>query len=138
VWVFLAVDCPVSNRSVPALRRLAETYSTKGIPFLGVFSARGTTTAALAQWKQDFAPGFPLELDSQRRKMKQAQASRTPEAVVWRNGNVHYRGRIDNRVLALGKESAEATENHLRDAIEAAIAGRAVPQPWPAAIGCYL
>ena len=66
-------------------------------------------------------------LDPQHRLVKLAKATVTPEAVVFgKNGEVLYRGRIDDQYAALGKKRAAATRHDLFDALDAITAGKPV------------
>jgi hypothetical protein len=70
---------------------------------------------------------------------KQAKATVTPEAVVIDSkGETRYRGRIDNFYAALGKPRQQVTAHDLRDALDAVLAGRPVPNPETKALGCYI
>ena len=65
-------------------------------------------------------------------------ATITPEAVVWAQSRVQYRGRIDDRYVDLGVERPAATTHDLADALTAVVAGRPVPNPETQAVGCYI
>jgi hypothetical protein len=63
----------------------------------------------------------------------------TPEAVVVTPaGVIKYRGRIDDRYIALGQQRRVVTSHDLRDAIDAVIGGKAVPHAETEAVGCFI
>ena len=63
----------------------------------------------------------------------------TPEAVVIDSrGEIRYRGRIDNFYADLGKPRQQVTARDLRDALDAVLAGRTVPNPETRALGCAI
>jgi len=47
-----------------------------------------------------------------------------------------YRGRIDDQFAGLGKRRTVVTSHDLRDALEATLVGKPVPQPRTEAVGC--
>jgi len=51
---------------------------------------------------------------------------------------VVYHGRIDDRIVALGKRRVEPTTRDLREALDAMLEGKPVPTPVTKAVGCYL
>jgi hypothetical protein len=63
----------------------------------------------------------------------------TPTAVILSpHGKVLYRGRIDNRYLDFGKYRDTGIKPDLRLALDALLAGKAVPEPFTKSIGCGL
>ena len=83
--------------------------------------------------------GIPAAIDSTRKIANRIRATVTPEAVVIDNqGQVRYRGRIDNFYAALGKPRQQVTAHDLRDALDAVLAGRPVAVPETKALGCYI
>jgi hypothetical protein len=83
--------------------------------------------------------GMPALIDSNRKIANRAHATVTPEAVVIDSrGEIRYRGRIDNFYAALGKPRQQVTVHDLRDALDAVLAGRPVPNPETKALGCTI
>ena len=83
--------------------------------------------------------GIPAVIDSRRKIATRSHATVTPEAVlIDSKGDVRYRGRIDNFYAALGKPRQQVTVHDLRDALDAILAGRRVPNPETKALGCYI
>jgi len=63
----------------------------------------------------------------------------TPQAAVLTgDGKLLYLGRVDNRVEDFGKQRLTATVFDLRDAIDAALAGKPVAHPRTKSIGCAI
>jgi hypothetical protein len=138
VVIFLAVDCPILNRLTPELRRLASVFQPKGVRFRAVFPSSQLTAERLGRWSRDYNPGFPVERDPEQNEAQRAGATHTPEAAVFAAGKLVYRGRIDDRNLSWGRTRPKPTKRDLQAAIEAVLSGRAVPQPWPSAVGCFI
>ena len=63
----------------------------------------------------------------------------TPEAVVITpDGEIAYRGRIDNWFGDIGRKRPAPTRHELKDAVTAVLAGQPVPVPRTEAVGCLL
>ena len=137
VLVFLAIDCPISNRYAPELARLSSDYSRRGVAFYAVHSDPAVSREQIAKHARDFSLPFPALLDSSQSLARQAGATLTPEAVVLSPaGEVLYRGRIDDRVIDFGKDRTEPTRRDLRRALDQILAGQRVTVPATKAIGC--
>ncbi len=66
-------------------------------------------------------------------------ATTAPEAfIVGSDSKVLYRGRIDDRFVALGKPRHEVRERDLRRALEAVIEGRKVEVAETKPVGCLI
>src|SRR5689334_3077781 len=130
VYLFTSVDCPISNRYAPAIRRLVETFAPKGVAFRLVYPSRVEDAAAIRAHMEAFGhTGLEAFKDPASALVKFAGATITPEAAVIVNGKVVYRGRIDDRYVDLGTERPAPTTHDLADALSAVLAGRPVPHP---------
>lgn len=139
VLLFLASDCPISNRYSPVFQELHREYAQKGVRFYAVFSGAAATADVVRKHLADFSLPMPGLLDVKAELARETGAVVTPEAVVLApNGAVLYRGRIDNRYVDWGKTRPEATEHDLADALDAVLAGRAVLHPVTKALGCAI
>lgn len=139
VLVFLYTDCPVANSMAPELARIEDNYRGKDVALFRVYADATLTDADIARHGKDFKLDFPAVRDASLELVKLTGATITPEAVVYdRKGERRYRGRINNRYEDLGKYRQEATVNDLRDALDAILAGKPVPNPETKAVGCYL
>src|SRR5262245_66234321 len=78
-------------------------------------------------------------LDSNHELVKAAGATVVSEVALFaNNGELKYRGRIDNLYAALGKPRQVVSERDLRNALDALIAGRSVPNSRTQAFGCFI
>ena len=140
VFLFTSTDCPISNRYAPEVRRIAETFASKGVTFRLVYPNPAETAAAIREHMSAFAYAGATEAlrDPTHALVKFAGATVTPEAAVYTGGRIVYRGRIDDRHVDLGVERPAATRRDLFDALTAIVAGKVVAQPTTQAVGCFI
>lgn len=139
VLMFTAVDCPMSNRYAPEVRRLAERYKRHGVRVWIVYSNAGERSDAARAHADAFGYELPVALDSQGRLADRANAMVTPEAAVFdKAGRLVYHGRIDDRYVDFGVERPSPTTHELADALDDLLAGRATRQPSAPGVGCAI
>jgi len=140
VQFFISSDCTVSNSYAPEIQRLCGEYEVKGVSCSLIYEDVGFDAASMRKHLSEYRYGrMPAVIDSNRKIATRAKATVTPEAVVIDSrGEIRYRGRIDNFYAALGKPRQQVTAHDLRDALDAVLAGRPVPNPETKALGCYI
>jgi hypothetical protein len=137
VFIFVAVDCPISNSYAPEINRIIKDYQDKKIDFYIVYSDPNLPADDAKKHARDYGYTCPALMDHEQALMKRLKAKVTPEAVVVdAKGTVLYQGRIDNWYEDFGKQRYEATVHDLRDALEAILAGKKVATPVTKAVGC--
>lgn len=145
VLIFTTVDCPIANGYAPEIARIADEFEVGD----GKRPARVTLVhvdpAVTAARARDHAAEYGLDrtgiriaLDPDHAWVRRTGVTHTPEAAVLRDGEIVYRGRIDNLYGDLGKKRPAATKYELRDALEAACAGRDVDVARTDAVGCTI
>jgi hypothetical protein len=139
VLVFTTTECPIANRYVPEIKRLADKFAPQGVKFTIVYPVPSDSDAMvqehLAKFQIDLAstrdPGFAM--------VKATKVSVAPEVAVLDDVNrVLYRGRIDDRYVDFGKERPAPTSHDLENALTAIVAGKPVAVPQTRAVGCFL
>jgi hypothetical protein len=144
VAIFVATDCPISNRYLPSLTQLAEQFAPRGIRFWLVYPNPGDTLAAVrAHQKQYPAAAAMAELIApDPHFLAQAHVHVTPEAAVFHDDAISHpviwHGRIDDRYLTFGTQRPTATRHDLADALNAALAGRPPAPPAAPPVGCAI
>ena len=139
VLYFTTVDCPVANSDVPEMNRIHDAYAARGVLFLAVQSDPGVADPEVVRYAREFRYTFPVVIDPRQSLVQIAGATVTPQAAVLTpDGKLLYRGRVDNRVEDFGQQRLTATVFDLRDAIEAALAGKTVAHPFTKSIGCAI
>lgn len=139
VLLFLATECPISNRYAPEIRRLEEKYAPLGIRFWRVYSDPEVSPDAIRSHLQ--AHGFPPEAlqDPGHALVRLSQVRVTPEAAVFLpGGRLIYHGRIDDRYVAFGQERPTPGQRDLAAALDAILQNRPVPSSHAPAVGCYI
>jgi hypothetical protein len=139
VIFFLDPECPVSNAYMREIKSIQAEYSKKGVAFEAVFPVQTVKRVDIRKFLLKYQTTIPGYQDPGMQKVKRYQATVMPEAVLANaNGEILYRGAIDNWYYALGKNRAKATELYLRNAIEAALNGEMVVKSRTEAIGCLI
>lgn len=139
VIFFLDPECPVSNAYMREIKSIHSDYFKRGVAFEAVFPVLTVKREDIKQFLSKYQAPIPGCQDPGLQKVKRYQATVMPEAVlVNANGEILYRGAIDNWYYALGKNRAKATELYLRNAIEAVLNGEVVLKSRTEAIGCLI
>jgi hypothetical protein len=121
------------------LNRLADQFHDDPVRFFGVVAGEWYDDAEVSAFIEVYRLAFPVLLDRDFLLADRFGARVTPEAfVVGPNGEVVYRGAIDNWVTTLGSHRAVTTENHLMDALTNLVEGRRVVVPEVQAVGCFI
>ncbi|MBW3539455.1 MAG: redoxin domain-containing protein [Planctomycetes bacterium] len=137
--VFLSIDCPIANASIPELNRLHEEFAGRGGSIYGVISSRGTTRAAARRHFVEFDAVFPVLFDAAGELRERLGATHVPQAILFdRHGRLAYSGRIDDRYASVGRKRPTVERRYLQAALEAALEGRPVPVPQTEPVGCLM
>lgn len=137
--VFIATDCPIANYFQPTLAKLAESYTSDGVQFFLVHANPDLKLDAAVKHAEEFAISSPVIMDNELTVARNVHAKVTPEAfVIDREGNIRYRGRINDLYVDYGKKRRVPTANDLRDAIEAVVRDEEVANKQTKAVGCYI
>ena len=139
VLIFVSVECPVSNRYAPEIQRLYQQFRAQGVRFELIYPNRLDSAASIDAHVKAFGLPASARRDPDHAVVRSTGATITPEAAVLDGQNrLLYRGRIDDRFVALGRERPDATTHDLRDAIALALQGRPVAPDRTQAVGCYI
>ena len=140
VFLFTSTDCPVSNRYAPEVRRIAESFASKGVVFRLVYPSPSEDAKAIREHMSAFSYAGAAEAvrDPKLALVKFVGATITPEVAIFANGHIAYRGRIDDRFVDLGRERPAPTQRDLFDALTAIVAGKPAPHAKTQAVGCFI
>ena len=138
VLIFVRTDCPIANRYAPEIQRLRDAHVADAA-FWMVYPDKKETAEVIREHQHEFRLTLPVLRDADRRLVKRAEVSITPEAAVFdAKGRLVYHGRIDNWFEDIGRARPAPTTHELADAIAAALGGRPQTLPNAPAVGCYL
>ena len=140
VLVFVTSDCPISNTYASDIQKICAGSKSRGVACTLIYEDQSIDEAGVRKHGQAFGyRDMATVIDRDGSLARRAGATVTPEvAVIAPGGAVKYRGRIDNRYVAIGKARQVVTAYDLRDAIENVLAGRPVAHPQTEAFGCFI
>lgn len=134
VLLFIAVQCPVSNAYNERMAKLAEDYQAKGIAVVGINSNVAEDAAAVKAHAAEHKLSFPILKDPGNKIADRFGAAVTPEAYfISADNKLLYHGRIDN-----SRNAAQVESNDLRNALDAALAGKTIEKTEAKAFGCTI
>jgi peroxiredoxin len=136
---FTMTDCPLANGYVPEMNRIRAEYEKRGVVVYAANADPLTGDAAVRKHVEEFGYSFPVLLDPDLKLAHMTGASIVPEvALLSPDGELLYRGRIDNRMEDITRRRPEATQHELRDALDAVLAGKKPAVARTRAVGCNI
>lgn len=138
LFVFLSPECPLCQNYSNVLNSLHEKF--KGyVNMYGIVPGSAYNQKDIVGFASTYHIGFPLLTDADKKLSDYLKASITPEAILLdSNGQLIYKGAVDNLLEGLGKRRIKATNNYLEDAITATINHQAVTVKTTKAVGCKI
>ncbi|HLL75640.1 MAG TPA: thioredoxin family protein [Pyrinomonadaceae bacterium] len=134
VIIFVSTRCPVSNNYNERMQKLAEDYRAKGVSVVGINSNAPEPAAEIKSHAAEKGLTFPILRDAGARVADRMGATRTPEAFLLDAQNrLVYHGALDN-----AQNPVMVNTHHLRNAIDAVLAGKTVERPEVKAFGCTI
>lgn len=140
--IFMRTDCPLAGQVAPEIERVRQSSEERGVQVWLVYLDRSEPAGRVGAHLTEFGLKARAVRDPDHVLVGRAGVHVTPEAALF----VHeaggprlvYRGRIDDRVAALGRKRPRATTFDLREAIEDVLAGRASSLRTTPAFGCEI
>jgi len=131
---FIATKCPISNDYNERMKALYQDYQGRGVRFVFI-NANGTEPASeVAGHAQQNGFPFPVYKDDGNVVADRFGAEYTPEVYALdQAGAIRYHGAIDDSRVA-----ARIKAQHLRQALEAMLAGQGVETAQTRAFGCTI
>ena len=134
---FLTPDCPLCNTYAPEIARIVGEYKDKGVQSYAIYADE--PAAEISRHLREYKLPLTALLDPRLQLATLTGATITPEACLLSpDGQVLYRGRIDDRAVKLGTVRTEPRQRDLRLALDAVLASKKVAKKFTKAIGCYL
>ncbi|NOX99458.1 MAG: redoxin domain-containing protein [Verrucomicrobia bacterium] len=139
VVIFITTDCPIANALAPEINRIYDHYQALNIKFTLAHVDPELSTKDAKQHASDYSLKAPIIIDRKHQLVKLARAKLTPQTAVFNEqGKLVYSGRLNNQWADYGKRRVKATENNLRDTLDALLAGKPAPKDHTPAVGCYI
>lgn len=139
VFIFLQPECPFCNSYGKTLRELDSLFEDEGIALIGIVAGKNYPEPEIIAYSTKNKLHFPMLLDPDFVLQKKLWATTTPEAFLADNeGNIVYRGMIDNWGYEIGKVRPKVTEHYLTDAVNSLLKNRPIDPDSTKAIGCYI
>lgn len=136
---FLAIDCPIANAIAPRLESLRDRYSPQGVLFLDVYADPADEPDAIRQHRQRVGLRARALLDPSHVLVQRTGVRVTPEVALFTaEGELAYRGSVDDQRGALGQRRPAPTRSDLERALEAVLEGRQPEVTRTRAVGCLL
>jgi len=131
--------CPIVRNAWPTYRAIRDDYEQRNVEFLMLNSNIQDDQASILRESETFQMDISILKDVTQAVGESLGVIRTAEAFVIdpKSWEVVYRGPIDDR-LTYEHQKAIASEDYLRDALEAVIAGKPVAVAQRDALGCLV
>ncbi|HEV2884354.1 MAG TPA: thioredoxin family protein [Pyrinomonadaceae bacterium] len=134
VLIFIATRCPVSNAYNERMEKLAQEYKAKGINVIGINSNVSEPGDAVKSHAASNKLTFAILKDPGNKIADRLGATVTPEVYFLdANNKLLYHGRIDNN-----RDISQVNTNDLREALDAALAGKPIAKTTATAFGCTI
>lgn len=134
VVMFVATQCPVSNDYNQRMIALHKDYAARGVNFVFINPNSTEPAGEVAEHAKSVGFGFPVYKDVNNVVADKFGATVTPEVFVMDAGGVMvYHGSIDDK-----RNPVQVTEQRLRSALDATMAGKAVAVSETKAFGCTI
>lgn len=139
VYVFLAEECPISIYMSNPLASIQKEF-TGQVKFYAVFpNLKSNWQSAKNFLENQKLEDFEPIIDRDHTLTARFGAEVTPEAVILnKEGEVVYRGRINDAYERPGKMRHIVRHNDLQIAIQRTVSSQQISTPWPKAIGCFI
>ena len=140
--IFTRTDCPVANQAAPEIERVRALYADRGVRFWLVYVDPQEPADRIEAHGREYGLRAPAIRDPDHALVRRTGVRVTPEAAVYvfdgTTPRLTYRGRIDDRMIELGRQRPRATRFDLRDALQAALDHSAPAMVATAAVGCEI
>ena len=139
VLITLDPECPFCQGYGPVIDSLSRTFSAEGVRFVGLYPTTFIAPDSALRFARESSFDFPQVLDADCSIASTLHARVTPECFVLdKQGELLYRGAIDNWAVRAGKHRVNATEHYLSDALHAALSEGDKRSEEVLAVGCIV
>jgi hypothetical protein len=140
--IFTRTDCPVANQAAPEIERVRALFADRGVRFWLVYVDPQEPADRIEAHGREYGLRAPAIRDPDHALVRRTGVRVTPEAAVYvfdgQTPRLSYRGRIDDRMIELGRQRPRATRFDLRDALQTALDQTSPAVVTTAAVGCEI
>lgn len=137
--IFLDPECPNCQKYGATFRALDSAFSSQQVALVGVFPFSSQKKESIQRFVTDYTFKFPQVLDSDHDWVKATGVNTTPEAVlITKEGDILYRGAVNNWFYDLGQYRRQVTKHYLVDAVHSFLNEKPVQTSETEAIGCLI
>jgi peroxiredoxin len=139
VFVFLAVDCPLSQNYTLTLNNLYNDFKNDSIVFYGIIPGNNDSKKDVEDFVSKYKITFEMLRDENLNLAHYLHATKTPEVfLVNKNGDLVYKGAIDNWAIEIGKHRQNISEHYLSDVLTGIVNGTTIKLKEIKAVGCVI
>lgn len=137
IMVLLSSRCDLTGEYINTLNAIQKEFEDYFV--IGVFSGKKEKKGRIRKLFKDTPGRFTILIDNELYLAKKFNATVVPEAfILGPQGQVGYRGAIDDRVSSDGSLKKEAGYNYVRNALWQIKDGEIINDPEITATGCEL
>jgi len=138
VYCVLGTECPVSRFYATRLNELSKEYAAQGVGFVGIHPNLHDSEVDVQKFVKELGVSFPQIHDAKQAIARLLKAIRVPEVfLIDAQGRIRYSGRVDDQ-YAPGVKRSTANTNHLKNAMEAVLAGKELIESRAEPVGCLI
>jgi len=139
VMLYLSPECPLCQNYTVAINDIITKYRDSGFAFMGVVSGDFYPRDEILKYQVRYDLDLRIIQDPEFKLAKYYDAKITPEAhLIDRDGNVIYRGAIDNWAISLGQKRRKPTAHYLASALNAFSENREIDPKETKPVGCFI
>jgi len=138
VFIFLSPECPLCQNYSVKINELVREYASDSLQFVGVFSGTYYPDEQIRRYLIKYEMKLPVLLDPEFKLARTLDAEITPEAFYAANGEILYRGAIDDWAIDLGRKRINVQNDYLREAILAQQQRKKINPNRTKAVGCFI
>ena len=141
VYIFLLEKCQICSASVPEIKKLYQQFQDQGVVFKGVFpNTMISNEVSMDSFVRVHEIPFPMLLDKDQELTRKLEATITPEVILMdrTNGEILYRGKVDNMYERVGKKRQVVTQFYLEEALESALNQEKIAINYTEPVGCFI
>jgi len=138
LFVLLSPECPLCKNYSTVLNKIKEQFS-RDLGVYGIVPGKAYSVKDVNEFVKDYKINFPIYIDSKKELTTYVKGQVTPEVILMnKQGDVIYRGAIDDWVSDLGKKKLVVSNEYLKTAIEEYLQNQAVSVKSVEPKGCLI